>query len=404
MPMRAPSQVRDRPWRDLPPELAVRLRPALPALTEEIIDAIAHSIPEYARPLEGSFGRNLRVGVEQALARFLDLIEDPSADVDTAGVYRALGRGEMRVGRSLDALQAAYRLGARVAWRRLAEVAAHDLSPETVPTLAEAIFAYIDELAGQSVEGYAEAQSAAAGEHSRRRGRVAELLLDEAGADLAAVGPVAEKAGWRIPRTLCAVALERSANADALAGAIGPDALPATALGAPCVLVPDPVGPGRGERIDAALDGQAAAVGPVVEPVRALDSLRPARRLLLLTGFRVPERGGAPPRVDDHLVDLALDAAREPLAALAERRLAPLADRSATQRERLAETLRAWLELQGSAPAVAERLHVHPQTVRYRLARLREALGDALDDPEARFELLLALRAASLAEARERPA
>ncbi|MFL6152631.1 MAG: helix-turn-helix domain-containing protein [Ornithinibacter sp.] len=42
--------------------------------------------------------------------------------------------------------------------------------------------------------------------------------------------------------------------------------------------------------------------------------------------------------------------------------------------------------------AVAERLHVHPQTVRYRVAQLRELFGDSLDDPDARFELALALR------------
>ena len=42
---------------------------------------------------------------------------------------------------------------------------------------------------------------------------------------------------------------------------------------------------------------------------------------------------------------------------------------------------------------MAADLHVHPQTVRYRLARLRELLGDALDDPEARFELEVVLRA-----------
>ena len=41
---------------------------------------------------------------------------------------------------------------------------------------------------------------------------------------------------------------------------------------------------------------------------------------------------------------------------------------------------------------MAAELHVHPQTVRYRLARLRERFGDALDDPSARFELALALR------------
>jgi DNA-binding PucR family transcriptional regulator len=35
---------------------------------------------------------------------------------------------------------------------------------------------------------------------------------------------------------------------------------------------------------------------------------------------------------------------------------------------------------------------VHPQTARYRRTRLRELLGDQLDDPDARFELELALR------------
>ena len=44
--------------------------------------------------------------------------------------------------------------------------------------------------------------------------------------------------------------------------------------------------------------------------------------------------------------------------------------------------------------AVAAALDVHPQTVRYRLKQLRELFGDALEDPEARFELSLALRAA----------
>jgi DNA-binding PucR family transcriptional regulator len=36
---------------------------------------------------------------------------------------------------------------------------------------------------------------------------------------------------------------------------------------------------------------------------------------------------------------------------------------------------------------------VHPQTVGYRLAQLRELYGDALDDPQMRFELELVLRA-----------
>jgi DNA-binding PucR family transcriptional regulator len=36
---------------------------------------------------------------------------------------------------------------------------------------------------------------------------------------------------------------------------------------------------------------------------------------------------------------------------------------------------------------------VHPQTARYRLARLRELIGASLDDPDARLEMELAIRA-----------
>jgi len=46
----------------------------------------------------------------------------------------------------------------------------------------------------------------------------------------------------------------------------------------------------------------------------------------------------------------------------------------------------------GAISPTAAALGVHPQTVRYRVARLRELFGTALDDPQSRFELQLALR------------
>jgi len=39
---------------------------------------------------------------------------------------------------------------------------------------------------------------------------------------------------------------------------------------------------------------------------------------------------------------------------------------------------------------------VHPQTIRYRVRPLAGLFGDALADPDARFTLLLALRARRL--------
>jgi DNA-binding PucR family transcriptional regulator len=73
--------------------------------------------------------------------------------------------------------------------------------------------------------------------------------------------------------------------------------------------------------------------------------------------------------------------------------LSPLDAETPASRSRLLETLRSWLAHQGEVVRVADELHVHPQTVRYRLARLRERFGDLLDQPQVRFELELALRA-----------
>ncbi|MBA3299308.1 MAG: helix-turn-helix domain-containing protein, partial [Thermoleophilaceae bacterium] len=58
-------------------------------------------------------------------------------------------------------------------------------------------------------------------------------------------------------------------------------------------------------------------------------------------------------------------------------------------------TLLEWLRHRGRTELVAESLHVHPQTVRYRLARLRELYGERLENPDGRFELELALRSAT---------
>ena len=138
------------------------IEPELPAITEEILETIARQVPEYARPLEGRFGRGIRTGVSEALHQFVALIRDPDRGREPGReVYVELGRGEQRVGRTLDSLQAAYRIGARVAWRRIAEAGRRaELEAKPLALLAEAIFAYIDELSADSVEGYAEAQAA----------------------------------------------------------------------------------------------------------------------------------------------------------------------------------------------------------------------------------------------------
>ena len=89
------------------------------------------------------------------------------------------------------------------------------------------------------------------------------------------------------------------------------------------------------------------------------------------------------------------------VARIADRRLAALRDLTPKAEERMRETALAHVCHHGNAVAMAAEMQVHPQTARYRIARLRELLGDQLDDPDARFELEIALR--SRAAAREAP-
>jgi hypothetical protein len=362
----------EQPWSALPRRLGDALRPGLPALADEILAAIAEGVPEYDRPMRGTFGRGIRGGVEQALAQFVDLLGAPEA-APQGGVYRALGRGEHREGRSLDALQAAYRIGARVAWRRSGEAAARaGIDAADQRRLAEAIFAYIDQIAAESVAGYAAAQARVAGEAERRRRRLVAALVD--GYPAVAVEAAAEEAGWQLPRMLAVVV---APDAERLAGRLGPGAIADDEV----VVVADPEAPGS--RLPHVLEGVAAGVGPAVEPGEA-----PFSHRLAVAAREVAD--GAAVFADERLPDLLVGTDPALAARLADRALAPLAD---DRSGRLTDTLRAWLDAQGHHPTVAAALHVHPQTVRYRLARLRERFGTALDEPEGRFALQLALRA-----------
>jgi DNA-binding PucR family transcriptional regulator len=110
-------------------------------------------------------------------------------------------------------------------------------------------------------------------------------------------------------------------------------------------------------------------------------------------GLALPDAGGDEPvMVGERLVDLVLHRDRALVEALARQELAALDTAKAGTQDRLADTLLAWLAFRGERQRVADALHIHPQTVAYRMTTLRELFGDALIDPDRRFALELALR------------
>ena len=379
----------------IPAETVAAVRAATSRLVDRIIDEIRAENPVYADVLEGPEGVGIRLGIEQAIGAFLDAVErGDRPGGETAEVWRRLGEAEFQAGRNLEALQAAWRTGTRAAWRGAADLAADAGMPTaTVIALAEAIFVFTDELATDVVEGYVRRQSDEAGERERRRRRLVGLLLDADGADPEALAHAAELAQWPLPRAVAVLVVD-SDSAGPLVRRLDIDALVGSDAGGAILVLPDPEGPGRAAALRRALGDLtvAAVLGPTVAAREAQRSLRWARITLELVRRDAVPAGG-PTRVVDHLATVVLLQDPGMAGALVKQHLSAVETLPEAERERLLETLGAWLAHQRHTPRIAAELHVHPQTVRYRIGKLRELLGEPLDTPDGRFELELALRA-----------
>ncbi|WP_235997611.1 PucR family transcriptional regulator [Nocardiopsis coralli] len=383
----------------VPPEVADQLRPHFDPMVDVVVERIQERVPEYARPGNHTYLSNTREAVAEAFEAFL-------ARVGTTGPpddgfrerFRSLGAGEAHEGRSLDSLQVAMRTAAVMMWRRITEVQMAD--PRVFPQryvgpVAEALFLFLEELAGAAMVGYNQAQAQVSGELRRRRGRLVNLLLSDSAPSPEAVAELALAAEWRLPAQVAVIALGgRKVETEP------PPTLPSDVLCDfnrvdPCLVVPDPDGPGRIQSLGNVLRGWHAAVGPTVEVTDAATSLCRARDTLsLVSAGYVPAEGVV--RWVDHLAASLLFRDEELMRTMISLRLSPLHELRSAQRERLSETLLAWLQCGFNAKKVAVLLHVHPQTVRYRLRQLEELFGDRLNDTDQRFEMEAALRVLSL--------
>ncbi len=385
----------------IPLHIAEALRARLPEAADQTVAAIVVQVPSYADAFSGEMGEQIRTAVQLALGWFLELATagggtDAGTPIGPAieGAYE-LGRGEARSGRSMDALLAAYRVGARVAWRHLSDTAvAAGLPVGSLARFAELVFAYIDQLSASSVAGHADELASTGRLLQRNRERLAQRLLDGApGDELAAA---AEKAQWAPPRTLTAVVLPKARTPGALisldprtleSGEEPPGLAPESGL--TVLLVPDADAASR-PALARSLEGRDAVLGPS----RPWQQVRSSYvRVLRAVRLGLGSGGTAALDTERRLPDLVLRADDDALADLRAQALAPLADLAPGTREKLTETLRAWLLRLGRRDEVAAELCVHPQTVRYRMTQLRDLYGRRLEDPETVLQLVLALGA-----------
>ncbi|RCH69048.1 PucR family transcriptional regulator [Streptomyces sp. SDr-06] len=396
MPTAAQPPDIQEPLGPLPQEFAAIMRPELPGLLKEIGAEITRAYPEYARLLEGPYGEAIRVGVEQNLTVFVDQVASPSAPSTLRDeMCRRFGRFEAYEGRSLDTLQGAYRLGARVALRRAKKIGRrYHLSPALMLSFADALFTYVEQLEALSREGYLEVTSFSGERSDALRRRLLHLILAGSPVPRAAIAELAERAHWPLPERVTLVALR--SGADVTRAALDNDVLIDPGEPLPHLLVPGPVDEVRRRMLDAALHGSWSAVGLEVPIGDASDSLRWARQVLELAASGVIDNDSGTLYCEDHLVTLWLRSDPALLEHLARRELAPLDALTPGRRDRLVETLRTWLATRGTAAQMGQLLDVHPQTVRYRMRTLESIFGDRLTEPEHRFATELVLRARDL--------
>jgi hypothetical protein len=388
-------QVDDRGQRSELEGLVPALVDRLPAIMIEVRELLREEWPDYAEFLDVEQDEVV-MAAKAFMEVLIEIAESPAGAFPhgtelgpQVELFEEIGRMEWQEGRDLTTLLSAYQLGARVAWHHVSQTALDiGVAPASLAALAEAVFIFIDRLSSASARGFVIEQSQSVAARERLRDELVELLLSDR-SDSAAVRAAANRVGWPLPEQVAVILLEDNRLSQSVLSRLDNSCLlirRRTMLGA---VVPDPARPGRRQRLADLLRGSRAVVGHPVPLENLPTSVQIAEVAAAL------QRAGVltedPVFADEHLDAIIVHRDARLHAALRSRVLAPLDEVSAPVRERLTETLASWLRHFGDRQAIAAELHVHPQTVRYRMGQLHDVFGDALDEPITRARLTLAL-------------
>lgn len=382
----------------------------LPAELVEIVRGQVHRLPELADQLAGLLGekdefyrrldasspRELRKVCEVNLGRAFDaFIEEREVDLETV---RKTGRAQARLGIPLSAVLRAFRIAGTFAYEGIIDRVAPPrvLTPEQLIPVNAMVWQIIDSFSDVIADAYTEVATESARYDEKARLAVVDSLLEgrftkaEEFEDAARV--------LQLPTAGPFVVVYGDSDATlGLSRAVGFGDLRSVWRRLPDGEV-GVVAVGRTADLRAlrkALEGTASAVG-ISPPVAGLPLVPAAlsRARIARACLAEGETGviGFGERPVSTLVAGAPKLARE----LARDVLTDLLALPAAERDVLLATLHAWFAEHGSARDAAERLFVHPNTVRYRIRRVQELTGRDLGDPRGIAELYLAVESVRL--------
>jgi hypothetical protein len=384
----------------------------LPAELVEIVRGQVHRLPELAdqlasllgekdefyRRLDASSPRELRKVCEVNLGRaFAAFIEARAVDLE---MVRKTGRAQARLGIPLSAVLRAFRIAGTFAYEGIIDRVAPPrvLTPEQLIPVNAMVWQIIDSFSDVIADAYTEVATESARYDEKARLAVVDSLLEgrytkpeefEDAArvlQLPAAGPFVVVYG----ESDAALGLSRMVGFGDLRSVWR--RLPDGEVGVVAV--------GRTADLRAlrkSLEGGSSAVG-ISPPVSGLPLIPAA-----LSRARIARACLAPGEVGvigfgERPVSTLVAGAPKLARELARDVLRDLLTLPAAERDVLLVTLRAWFTEHGSARDAAERLFVHPNTVRYRIRRVQELTGRDVGDPRGVAELYLAVESVRLSE------
>ncbi|WP_182378009.1 helix-turn-helix domain-containing protein [Nocardioides sp. WS12] len=378
-------------------ELSRRLLPEADQLGVRIAERLREEIPFYAgNPVLG-FDEVVTSCTDNVRYILGKLAGDEAVNLDSP---RMTGAARAEQGAPYAAVLQAFRLGGRFLWETLVERA--DPEARDVLLLAAAdIWAVTDDLAASVTDAYRSALTDRARRDGQMRAVLVGSLLDGEGED----APIGETAGLldlgRGGEYVVVSAESPTPGAEGL-----PDVervLRRSNVVSAWRLDHDHhegvVGLRRGFGVDEVVEALAPLASGRVGVSRVLQRLEDAREGRRQA--RVACAAGTPGstavvQFGDQPIAVLLASSPDQARALAEAVLAPVLALAPDDRAVMVDTARAWLEGGGSTSVAAKALHVHRNTVRYRVRRLEEVTGRDLARPVDAAELYVALEAARI--------
>lgn len=358
-------------------------RPRAEQLTRRI-SARIHT--EVAAFTETSMHSSISKAIELAVDFFTDALAGaPSRGREVGQFFRDLGRLEAEAGHDLDAMRAAHQIATQESWLELRRAGADlDLDRDVIDQLGHALLTFQSQLLQHAVRGF----ESTCAHRPHPRTQLMEAMLR--GERQETVAELARRADWRLPATVCSMTTSLTTHTREVASA-ATEALAGSNGHRLTIIAADSDAPRIADKLAEDPDVLVTLTWGV-DLDDAHHAARWSARLhrIALEGHAVIEPGTVL-LCDDHYAKMC-SLADGPLRRHTDHKvLAPLLDETPKRRAALAETMLLRLQTRESAPAIANRLGIHQQTVRLRLRRLKELFGDRLSDPSETVALLTAL-------------